>query len=161
MGIYTGTIPSLSSLHAPTAAELLEITNALTALTAAWTSYTPAWTSSGTAPVLGNGTISGKYRRLGKTVEARVTLTMGSTTTFGTGAYLLSLPVAAVSVAPRAIGAAWFLDFGTAAKEGTAPVDGTLSVVALSASGAQVTSTSPHTWAVNDEISFSITYDVA
>jgi transcription elongation factor len=70
----------------------------LKAIADPWVSYTPAWTSSGTAPALGNGTIVGASRTLGpKTVHFYILLTMGSTTTYGTGTYRLSLPTAAAS----------------------------------------------------------------
>lgn len=60
----------------------------------AWTSYTPTWSSSGTAPSLGNGTIAGKYKYDAWTrmLHIRVNLSMGSTTTYGTGLYRFSIP---------------------------------------------------------------------
>lgn len=58
----------------------------------ATTSYTPVWSSSGTAVSLGNGTITGDYLQVGAMVWVRIVLTMGSTTTYGTGFYRLSLP---------------------------------------------------------------------
>lgn len=61
----------------------------------AWTSYTPAWASTGTAPVLGNGTLFGSYSKVGRLVTAKIALSTGSTTTFGTGAYTFSLPLTA------------------------------------------------------------------
>ena len=69
----------------------------LAALTqqAAWTAYTPTWTSTGTAPSKGNGTLVGYYGKVGRVVTAKIALTSGSTTTFGTGAYLFSLPLPA------------------------------------------------------------------
>ena len=60
---------------------------------AASESYTPAWTSTGTAPAIGNGTLSGMYFRLNKLIIARATWIAGSTTTYGTGNYRISLPV--------------------------------------------------------------------
>lgn len=57
-----------------------------------WQTYTPVWGSSGTQPALGNGTLTGRYSILGKTCFAFMELTIGSTTTFGTGDYTLSLP---------------------------------------------------------------------
>lgn len=63
-----------------------------------WTAYTPAWTATTTNPVLGNGTMTGDYIKAGKFVVFRIRLTMGSTTTFGTGtSYSWSLPFTAVS----------------------------------------------------------------
>jgi hypothetical protein len=61
----------------------------------AWTAYTPVWTAPTTNPVLGNGTLTGQYMaQNGKTIHYRIVLIMGSTTTYGSGMYLLSLPVA-------------------------------------------------------------------
>ena len=56
--------------------------------------YTPTWTSTGTAPSLGNGTLTGSYIRVGDMIAFTITLEMGSTTTFGTGEYRFSLPFA-------------------------------------------------------------------
>lgn len=58
----------------------------------AWTSYTPAWTGSTTNPVINNGTIAGRYMQAGKYITFRVVITMGSTTTYGSGQYSVSLP---------------------------------------------------------------------
>lgn len=57
-----------------------------------WSTYTPAWTATGTAPSLGNGTIAGQYRRIGTLLVGHIDLTMGSTTTYGSGAYAWSIP---------------------------------------------------------------------
>lgn len=64
----------------------------------AWASYTPAWTSNGTAPSLMNGTFTGLWTQVGKTVFFRFDLTFGSSTTFGTGAYRFGIPVPAVAL---------------------------------------------------------------
>jgi len=65
-------------------------------LTSAWQSYAPTWGSSGTAPSLGNGTLTGHYMQAGKLVMIRTVLTIGSTSTLGTGAWNVSLPVTPV-----------------------------------------------------------------
>lgn len=59
---------------------------------ASWDVYTPIWTGSTTNPVIGNGTISGAWIRFGKTVNWRFLIVCGSTTTYGSGTYLLTLP---------------------------------------------------------------------
>lgn len=62
-------------------------------LTGVYTVYSPLWTcSSGTNPSLGNGTLGGRYMRMGPMVKVRVVLKINNTTTFGTGAYIFSLP---------------------------------------------------------------------
>lgn len=78
-----------------TAAQLnAELRDALTALQAAWDTYTPTWTAATTNPTLGNGSIAGRYRQVGKTVDVLILLTWGSTTTGGAGNWSISLPVA-------------------------------------------------------------------
>jgi hypothetical protein len=62
----------------------------------AWTSYTPQWTSGFSPfPVLNNGTATGAYKVIGKTCFVRGIIVMGTTTTYGTGAWLISLPITA------------------------------------------------------------------
>lgn len=68
------------------------------AITGAYTAYTPVWSSSGTAPAIGNGTITGAYTQIGKRVEVRIYVTFGSTTTFGSGNFYFSLPVTARAI---------------------------------------------------------------
>jgi hypothetical protein len=80
-----------------TAAQLNETRDSLKAIGDAWTAYTPTWTSTGTAPAIGNGTLSGTYVLAGKLCIFRATVAFGTTTTFGTGSYSLGLPTAAVS----------------------------------------------------------------
>jgi hypothetical protein len=50
----------------------------------AWSDYTPAWIAeSGGTPAIGNGSISGRYLKVGRTVDFVVRVSVGSTTTFG------------------------------------------------------------------------------
>ena len=60
-------------------------------LDTAWTSYVPTWTGS-TSPVIGNGTIEGYYKLIGKTCFVRGNIAMGTTTTYGSGEWLIGLP---------------------------------------------------------------------
>ncbi len=49
-----------------------------------WSDYTPTWVAeSGGTPAVGNGTLAGRYMKVGRTVDFLVKLTVGSTTTFG------------------------------------------------------------------------------
>lgn len=57
-----------------------------------WQSYTPTWSTAGSAASIGNGTITGFWRRVGESIDLNVTISMGSTTTFGTSDYYLSIP---------------------------------------------------------------------
>lgn len=57
-----------------------------------WTSYTPTWAASGTQPVINTGTLAGKWRRVGDTMELTIFMSVDGATTFGTGNYSFSLP---------------------------------------------------------------------
>lgn len=70
----------------------------------AWTSYLVSWTSTGTTPVLGNGTLVGYYAKVGRLVTAKIALSSGSSTTFGTGNYSFTLPFTAAATGVAAGG---------------------------------------------------------
>ena len=60
-----------------------------------WTAYTPTWSNSGTTqPAIGNGTVTGSYVVVGKTVHFEAILVAGTTTTFGdaAGFFAIGLP---------------------------------------------------------------------
>jgi hypothetical protein len=63
-------------------------------LNGVFTSYTPTWSSTGSAPSIGNGSIVGKWWRQGQTVYFSILLTAGSSTTFGSGAWKFTVPIA-------------------------------------------------------------------
>ena len=73
------------------AGEVLTSTK-LNTIGAAWETYTPAWTSTGVAPAIGNGSISGNWARINKTAFVNIFVVMGSTTTYGNGNYRFSVP---------------------------------------------------------------------
>jgi hypothetical protein len=58
------------------------------------TPYTALWTAVTTNPVINNGSIVAGYKQFGPLVFVSVTITMGSTTTYGSGGYSISAPVA-------------------------------------------------------------------
>ena len=64
----------------------------LQSIGAATVAYTPAWTASVTNPAIGNGILTGQYFQVQKLVIGEMFLVCGSTTTFGAGGYLLSVP---------------------------------------------------------------------
>ena len=99
----TGTSDNANLYHTADASTLksdgnLEVAGTLkvggnTIQAGAWTTYTPTWTSSSGTPSIGNGTLTGSYCVIGKTVFWDVSLVAGSTTTFGTGTNRFSPPV--------------------------------------------------------------------
>lgn len=136
---------------------------ALAALAApAFTAYTPAWTATGTAPALGNGTLSGSYYQIGKLVVCRIALTMGSTTTFGTGTYLFSLPVN--QVASIHTGTVYANDLSAVAVYFGFALYNAASTI-LCGTPAQpspaYTPTVPFTWASGDDLRIDYIYEAA
>ena len=63
-----------------------------TASWAPWEQYVPSWYGSISNPSLGNGTIYGAFRRLGSVGHLRGVITMGSTTTYGSGEWNITMP---------------------------------------------------------------------
>lgn len=58
-----------------------------------WTPFTPTWSSvSNPQPSIGNGTVKGRCRRDGSVGFVRYHIKVGTTTTFGTNEWRLSLP---------------------------------------------------------------------
>jgi hypothetical protein len=65
---------------------------------AGWVTSVPTWSTGGTQPVTGNGTRDGAYKLLGgygKTVLYWFRVTFGTTTTYGTSGWNISLPFTA------------------------------------------------------------------
>jgi hypothetical protein len=119
-------------------------------------SYTPTWTATGTAPSLGNGSLTGSYFRNGRTVCATVELLIGSTTTTGTGDWRFQLPSI---VQINWIGSAIMTDSGTQ-YIGAPLALGGQNLVAIAANNAgNVGPTVPFTWATGDVLRFSVQYE--
>ena len=78
-----------------------------------FTSYTPTLSAfGGTGPTLGNGTLEGRYLRVGRLCYYQISLTFGSTSTYGsTSAYAFGLPFSSSQFA--ILGQAIILDAGT------------------------------------------------
>src|SRR5687767_10026227 len=131
----------------------------------AWVSYTPAWTTSGSAPTLGNGTLTGRYRQPPGTglVIAEVQFIVGSTSNIGTGEFRFSLPLDADTTATSfSVGPAWLLDSGVTERCGTVRVLSATTVTVISPTG-PCGGTTPWggSWNTNDQIRFQVTYDAA
>lgn len=156
MGDWTGTVPTILAGDIVTGDNWDTVLDILTALTVAWTSYTPTWTSTGTQPVLGNGTIVGQYVRLGKFVVYRGRLDMGTTTTFGTGIWNFSLPVA-FNTSGGQVGVAYLSDATGITYPAVAAFFG--SNLFLNAVGGNVIPTVPFTWAQSDNLLWTAVYE--
>lgn len=126
-----------------------------------WQAYTPAWTAVTTNPTIGNGTLSGRYSRNGNTIHFEITIQAGSTTTFGTGDYRYSLPVAASASSNSAFtGYARDDSTGTRYLLSTGSVTSTTVAAFADVSTANVSPTVPFTWASPDSLRIVGTYEV-
>lgn len=138
-----------------------EVNDLWDGLQAAWDTYTPAWTSNGSAPSIGNGSISGKYYRVGKTVKAAIEITIGTTTVVGTGFYGFSLPVACARTTYFPVGVGIVADGTTAQYMMTAIIITSTAVGLINASGARATYQSPFSIASTDKILINVTYEAS
>ncbi|MGW7085009.1 hypothetical protein ACWGH2_16175 [Streptomyces sp. NPDC054871] len=63
-----------------------EIRDQFNSFFGAWSSFTPTWLAEGgAAPTLGNGSLTGRFMKVGRTVDWVFQLTWGSTTAAGGG----------------------------------------------------------------------------
>jgi hypothetical protein len=131
-----------------------------------YTAYTPTWTSTGTAPAIGNATVTGRYLQIGKLVHAYGRIIFGSTSTYGTGNYAFALPVT---------GNANIVNLGSALiYDSSTTNSGLVAVLAASTSTMNLQypstwlgplstagQTAPWTWAQSDIIEWTIAYEAA
>jgi hypothetical protein len=155
--VFTDPLPSWPAGHSVTAAETATLFDALHALTDPWTDYSSSLVWSGTTnPVIGNGTISARYLQAGKLVIYTGSIQMGSTTTYGSGNWRVSLPVASVNTAVTHTGSALYLDLSSSDHAGSAVISGTTLLFVYIG---EVTATNPQTWAAGDALSWCIIYE--
>jgi len=132
-----------------------------------WQSYTPSISGSGTA--LGNGSVTGRYTRIGDTVMFTAKFTLGSASTIGS-AVSFSLPLTADTTGwpttNNQIGECYFIDATGSDRPGMLRLQSsTLArVIVWNTSStymglAATSSTIPHTWATNDSIWIEGTYE--
>jgi hypothetical protein len=133
----------------------------------AWSTYTPAWTALTTNPVIGDGTITGRYKQIGKTTFLYVKIAMGSTTTYGTGDWRISLPVNAYDTSSAIIpttflhngtGTAWYQGLSYTEYDGNASYVVPVWDKGFTGSAA-VSSTIPHSWGQTDSLALNGSYE--
>lgn len=133
-----------------------------------WQTYAPGWWSSATQPSIGNGSITGKYLRSGRECSVHMALIAGSTTTYGSGQYYLSIPSAMSS--PHSsnvtLGTAWAINQGNYYMTGVVNMQGTMVSVFLPASltntnSGQWGATSPWAFKNTDQMSVFFRYPMA
>jgi hypothetical protein len=156
---------SISSIEQLTAS-LANTASYVTPYEGAWRSYTPSWTAASVNPSIGNGTLEGWYKVVGKTCFVRGNIVMGSTTTFGSGEWYVSMPFTA-SHADAILMTANLLDNGTAWYNAT--VNGARAGFNYKApiqyqggvgTALDVNATQPYTWANSDRFLWNGSYEI-
>jgi hypothetical protein len=140
-------------------------------LTTTWTFYQPVFSTANNNGSLGDGTLKGMWRRNGDSLQFSIYMMIGSTTTTGTGDFRFTTPpqfsydgskypLGSPGGIP-AFGMSYLLDSSTPANNTSAVYNMGAGVslpftIRLVIDGnAQVNSTTPFTWATNDEIHIS------
>lgn len=130
-----------------------------------WTSYTPTW--SGTT---GNGSVTGFYQRVGRTIHWRAKVAWGTTTSHGAALQSLTLPVAPSADYPTnsSVGTASSIQTGVDAWQGSAywtASGSTINFIAgtsqASGTAARVTDAVPFTWGNGHALHAIGTYEAA
>ena len=129
--------------------------------------WTPTWASDGTQPAIVNGTYVANFAMHGKTVVARMKVTFGSSTTFGTGVYTWTLPVTSGETSSAFIPVGTWTSTGvfmglTTVSSSTTVFGGIYhSINTSGAANAPIGQLAPTTWANTNSIDFRLTYKAA
>lgn len=136
----------------------------------AWSTWSVAWTSTSGSPAIGNGTLQGRYRKMGYTYEFEIVMVAGSTTTFGGagGVWAFDLPTGVIT--PKGASSYAVIPFyGLAYDDSGGTGEGVFMGVRqtnsygnvfTTASFGGVTPSVPWTWAVNDSLVIKGTVEV-
>ena len=135
----------------------------------AWTAYTPTITADAGGFALNNGTLTGRYKQLGKTVFFKLKFVFGSTTAAGTGHWNFSLPVTAYdsdftfSAAILDSGISWYGGIGNGNYTGSTSSFAVIipGTSAATTTWATVGNGGPFTWGDADNITISGSYEAA
>lgn len=161
--------PAGVRMEVSTAAQFLTPRTASTLqdLWSPWQTYTPNWDGDTTDPVIGTGTITGRYRRLGTSLQVSITITANATTNFGTGNMSLTLPAGCTArnfTNSMALGKCTVFD-GTDVWHGTAYVNANTSSIYLASDASpwvnwEGSTNKPKTWGATDKINVEIWLEV-
>lgn len=154
--------------HAPTAAEMLQIINALQSTINGLTDFSGSLVigASVTPPTKGNSTYVAAYVQRGQMVLFTGKVTIGSTFSAGSGTYTLNLPVTASANAVSNImpGSMLVNDAGTSIHSGTMALASTTTVNIYSdgVTSGSLGSAGPGTvWNTGDHFEWAIEYEAA
>lgn len=139
-----------------------------------WKEYVPIWTTTTGVPSVGNGTLKGKWRRVGGNLELQIYLQAGSTTTFGTSDFRFSIPeglqvdldkLSGSPIRSQAMGVARFLDNSTGLNYVGTTLNTVSDPVVLFVSGEggrpNWSGTVPVTWGSDDHFTLEASMPIA
>lgn len=148
-----------------TAGQVLTSTT-MNSIGATWESYTPTFVNI----TVGNGILVARYSRINKVVTVQMKFTLGSTSSIGGGgAITMSLPFASVSTqyasGASLIGTGSMVDVSPFTNYPAWVLYATTTAVAFgymtSFRYQEIFATGPFTWATNDVLTASFTYEAA
>ena len=156
-GPFTGTLASIVSGEKINGTDLGNWHDIFDALSGPWTAFTPGLTNV----TVGNGTLAASYMQVIKLVHFKISLTFGSSTTFGTlpNSPRFALPVTAadsIAVMPCIL-----YDNSAAATRNPGICTLNSSTLVPYGPNGDVDSAHPFTWAVSDVFRVSGTYEAA
>jgi hypothetical protein len=128
-----------------------------------WVSYTPEFTSTGVTPSVGDGSVTGRWLKIGRlTIAVEVSVAWGAGSNQGTGRYFWSTPFGvAVGSNQTATGACYMLDNGTANRAGIVnALSGLDQYFVTNTPNGDVGANVPHAWASTDRLTFSIIHEI-
>lgn len=123
-------------------------------------SYAMTWTGAGGNPAIGDGSVYSFYTREGRLITVTIGVTMGATTTYGTGEWRFSLPITATG-STNCYGTFIAYDSsGTLYYSGVVQVaaSGTYATLIPHGAAGAATSAAPFTWASGDFVRMQFTY---
>lgn len=120
--------------------------------------YSTVWTAASVNPSIGNGTLVGKFSLHEGLCFYTIELTIGSTTTTGTGDWAFSAPIASQYAS---VGTARVLDSGSSWYVGASSIEAAGSSIQVNFNNLNLMSaTNPFTFAVGDKAIITICYPI-
>jgi hypothetical protein len=123
-------------------------------------SHTPTWTAAGAKTQLGNGALHSRWSRAGNRVAVQLDLTIGQTTSVGSGTWEFSLPAPDNPHAPvQVCGVALAVNAaGTSVEVGAVRVQPGEQKVRIFSRAGPFGTRSPFAWAAGDTLRFGCEY---
>lgn len=126
--------------------------------------YSPTFSAAGGGAAIGNGTVLAQYRRVGDSIELFCRVTFGNTSTFGAGAFRVSLPTGLTRDATKILSTSDFVPGHAFALDASAHANDVQCYITVAgganvmeffptrSTGAALSAAVPFVWTTNDVI---------